>query len=765
MTLEQRLNLFAVAVGHDIKGLSSSIRNISTSLSTYTFFGSFYDTTTQTNIGVTGINLVTYNTLNTSNGVDIISSGGKSSRITFYNSGTYNLSVDLLFSKSGNNNIVSPFSVWFSKNGNDISTTTTKHYLYFSNQNIQTSRGILVDMNANDYIEIKWASSDSTMYLNYDASGSNPTTPAAPSVFLNVNQILNTQLGATGATGVNSVLSVGTVISASPGTSASIVNVGTSQSAIFNFTIPIGNTGSTGSAATISLGSVSTGIPGSTVSITNSGTSQSSIFNFTIPRGSTGGTGSAATISLGSISTGAPGSSAVVSNSGTSQSAIFNFTIPSGVTGATGVASSISIGSVTTGAPGSSAVVSNSGTSQSAVLNFTIPSGVTGSTGTSANISIGSVTTGTPGSSAVVSNSGTSQSAIFNFTIPSGVTGSTGSTGLAASVSLGSVSTGIPGSTVSITNSGTSQSAIFNFTIPRGSTGGTGTNANISIGSVVTGSPGSNVVVSNSGTSQSAVLNFTIPSGVTGSTGTSANISIGSVTTGSASVINSGSSQSAVLDFTLPVSDSGYGPSNATPLGYFLNSTQKAYRSYLPYTLTTSLITTAYAAEIIWYQMFYMNPGSLINEIAMRVNTAGAAGLGSATLSVYIYRSKLNSSGGLIAGDMEKSCGSFSTLTTGAKIITGINHTLSNNTIDNIWWIAFRNNSTNTISLRSHTATDVPSWYMEFSTSNSQSKVMGYYQLCPYTSSTPTTLATQSAASATTTVAAALTTPVHVGFG
>ena len=55
--------------------------------------------------------------------------------------------------------------------------------------------------------------------------------------------------------------------------------------------------------------------------------------------------------------------------------------------------------------------------------------------------------------------------------------------------------------------------------------------------------------------------------------------------------------------------------------------------------------------------------------------------------------------------------------------------------------------------------------YQTLPLSNSQSKVMGYYQLCPYTSSTPTTLATQSAASATTTVAAALTTPVHVGFG
>jgi len=53
-----------------------------------------------------------------------------------------------------------------------------------------------------------------------------------------------------------------------------------------------GTPGVAGTAATITVGSVTTGLAGSSVAITNSGTSQAAIFNFTIPRGDTGAAGS-----------------------------------------------------------------------------------------------------------------------------------------------------------------------------------------------------------------------------------------------------------------------------------------------------------------------------------------------------------------------------------------------------------------------------------------------------------------------------------------
>jgi len=45
-------------------------------------------------------------------------------------------------------------------------------------------------------------------------------------------------------------------------------------------------------AATVSVGTTTTGAPGSQATVTNSGTTQNAVFNFTIPAGQTGATGS-----------------------------------------------------------------------------------------------------------------------------------------------------------------------------------------------------------------------------------------------------------------------------------------------------------------------------------------------------------------------------------------------------------------------------------------------------------------------------------------
>lgn len=163
--------------------------------------------------------------------------------------------------------------------------------------------------------------------------------------------------GATGATGPQgpqgnpgtaATIAAGTTTTGAAGTSAAVVNSGTSSAAVFNFTIPKGDTGATGptgstgspgAAATVAAGTTTTGAAGTSASVINSGTSSAAVFNFTIPRGdvgATGATGSAATVAAGTTTTGAAGTSASVTNSGTSSAAVFNFTIPRGDTGATG---------------------------------------------------------------------------------------------------------------------------------------------------------------------------------------------------------------------------------------------------------------------------------------------------------------------------------------------------------------------------------------------------------------------------------------------
>lgn len=115
----------------------------------------------------------------------------------------------------------------------------------------------------------------------------------------------------------------------------------------------IGPAGPAGDAATVTVGTVTTGAPGSSASVVNVGTSSAAVLNFTIPAGAAGSTGpagpagstgpagaagTAATISIGTVTTGSPGSSAAVTNSGSSSAAVLNFTIPAGAAGEPGPA-------------------------------------------------------------------------------------------------------------------------------------------------------------------------------------------------------------------------------------------------------------------------------------------------------------------------------------------------------------------------------------------------------------------------------------------
>lgn len=205
--------------------------------------------------------------------------------------------------------------------------------------------------------------------------------------------------GIQGSKGDAATVSVGETTTVDPGTEASVTNSGTSSAAVFNFSIPKGekgdqgiqgNKGDPGEAATIEIGTTTTGLPGSQASVTNSGTSEKAVFNFSIPKGEKGNTGDtgprgeAATVSVGTTTTGDPGGSASVTNSGTSSDAVFNFVIPrgqQGTPGQDGISPTVSVGTTTTGQAGSQAIVQNSGTETDVVLDFTIPRGIQGDKG------------------------------------------------------------------------------------------------------------------------------------------------------------------------------------------------------------------------------------------------------------------------------------------------------------------------------------------------------------------------------------------------
>lgn len=68
-----------------------------------------------------------------------------------------------------------------------------------------------------------------------------------------------------------------------------------------------GPTGATGTAATATAGTTTTGAPGSSATVVNSGTTSAAVFDFTIPRGNTGATGATGAVGPGVAAGGVAG--------------------------------------------------------------------------------------------------------------------------------------------------------------------------------------------------------------------------------------------------------------------------------------------------------------------------------------------------------------------------------------------------------------------------------------------------------------------------
>jgi len=203
------------------------------------------------------------------------------------------------------------------------------------------------------------------------------------------------------------LLLIGAIILSSSALAISIKN-GNNNAGVNN---TCNNTCVNGSSPNVSVGFTFTGDPGTDASVVDVGTTNNLILEFTIPRGedglngnctgfcvngtngSNGTDGVSPTITIGNTTTTSPGTNATVTNAGTPTNVILNFTIPDGATGSTGqpgtngtngtdgVSPTIIIGNTTTTSPGTNATVTNAGTPTNVILNFTIPTGATGSTG------------------------------------------------------------------------------------------------------------------------------------------------------------------------------------------------------------------------------------------------------------------------------------------------------------------------------------------------------------------------------------------------
>ncbi len=155
------------------------------------YWGSFWSTNTQTNPSPAVIRTFTFNQFDSNNnGVSVISS----SQITFANAGVYNIQFSAQLEKTDNGDDI--LEIWLSKNGTAITDTNTKITLTGNSGKTVGAWNFLVNLNAGDYIELKWYSSDTAARIFAEEAVTSPVElarPAIPSIILTAQQVMYTQ--------------------------------------------------------------------------------------------------------------------------------------------------------------------------------------------------------------------------------------------------------------------------------------------------------------------------------------------------------------------------------------------------------------------------------------------------------------------------------------------------------------------------------------------------------------------------------------------
>ena len=155
-------------------------------------YGSFIDTTDQPLVSTAAAQRITINTTLENRGVTIASG----SRITFELAGTFKILASVQTTNLGNQ--TTEVNFFFKKNGNTIADSNTRIDLgprksvgvpYHGCFTIEYQLTVAT----NDYVELWWAADH--LQVTLDNIVANGTHPAAPSVILNVAQVMYAQTG------------------------------------------------------------------------------------------------------------------------------------------------------------------------------------------------------------------------------------------------------------------------------------------------------------------------------------------------------------------------------------------------------------------------------------------------------------------------------------------------------------------------------------------------------------------------------------------
>lgn len=150
-------------------------------------YGGFSDSTDQTG-SVSAGTVMTFNTTDVADGVTLVSG----SQITVPNTGKYSLQFSSQFKNT--NNAQEDATVWLRINGVDLANSATQYTIPARKSAGIFGYGVasltfLLDLVANDYIEIVWLPTNTTVTIEALPLSVTPAIPAIPSIIATVTQV------------------------------------------------------------------------------------------------------------------------------------------------------------------------------------------------------------------------------------------------------------------------------------------------------------------------------------------------------------------------------------------------------------------------------------------------------------------------------------------------------------------------------------------------------------------------------------------------
>jgi hypothetical protein len=111
------------------------------------------------------------------------------SKITLQEAGVYNIQFSVQFVNTDSN--IHDTDIWLRKNGVDVPDTNSQFSVPNRHGSVDghliAALNLFTDAAPNDYVELMWATSDSSTTVQYIAAKSSPTRPATPSVIVTVS--------------------------------------------------------------------------------------------------------------------------------------------------------------------------------------------------------------------------------------------------------------------------------------------------------------------------------------------------------------------------------------------------------------------------------------------------------------------------------------------------------------------------------------------------------------------------------------------------